>query len=156
MLLLIVGISRFIAADEAVAQSKQNDPLRLVPQNTIALFHCSQPKQAVDQILSYVDRLELTKFDEVQEEIKRVPYKVVKAANGDVAVEVEVDGKPIADSSAMLNLVAAALPGKPAALKLIRAKYLTPAVGLNKIKGQPFKISEIESAVEALLSQGRN
>jgi molecular chaperone DnaK len=34
------------------------------------------------------------KFDEVQEEIKRVPYKVVKAANGDVAVEVEVNGKP--------------------------------------------------------------
>ncbi len=33
------------------------------------------------------------KFDEVQEEIKRVPYKVVKASNGDVAVEVEVDGK---------------------------------------------------------------
>jgi len=34
------------------------------------------------------------KFDEVQEEIKRVPYKVVKTANGDVAVEVEVGGKP--------------------------------------------------------------
>jgi molecular chaperone DnaK len=34
------------------------------------------------------------KFDEVQEEIKRVPYKVVKASNGDAAVEVEVDGKP--------------------------------------------------------------
>ena len=34
------------------------------------------------------------KFDEVQEEIKRVPYKVVRASNGDVAVEVEVDGKP--------------------------------------------------------------
>src|SRR6185295_4163410 len=33
------------------------------------------------------------KFDEVQEELKRVPYKVVKAANGDVAVEVEVEGK---------------------------------------------------------------
>jgi molecular chaperone DnaK len=33
------------------------------------------------------------KFDEVQEEIKRVPYKVVKTANGDVAVEVEVGGK---------------------------------------------------------------
>src|SRR5512137_1266934 len=33
------------------------------------------------------------KFDEVQEEIKRVPYKVVKAANGDAKVEVEVDGK---------------------------------------------------------------
>jgi len=34
------------------------------------------------------------KFDEVQAEIKLVPYKVVKAANGDVAVEVEVGGKP--------------------------------------------------------------
>jgi molecular chaperone DnaK len=33
------------------------------------------------------------KFDEVKEEIKRVPYKVVKAANGDAAVEVEVGGK---------------------------------------------------------------
>ena len=34
------------------------------------------------------------KFDEVQAEIKLVPYKVVRAANGDVAVEVEVAGKP--------------------------------------------------------------
>jgi len=34
------------------------------------------------------------KFDEVQEEIKRVPYKVVRAANGDAAVEVQVNGKP--------------------------------------------------------------
>ena len=34
------------------------------------------------------------KFDEVQEELKRVPYKVVRASNGDAAVEVEVDGKP--------------------------------------------------------------
>jgi molecular chaperone DnaK len=33
------------------------------------------------------------KFDEVQEEIKRVPYKVVRAANGDAAVEVEEGGK---------------------------------------------------------------
>src|SRR5690348_5582858 len=33
------------------------------------------------------------KFDEVQEEIKRMPYKVVKASNGDCAVEVEVEGK---------------------------------------------------------------
>jgi molecular chaperone DnaK len=38
------------------------------------------------------------KFDEVQEEIKRVPYKVVRAANGDAAVEVEVEGKPKAFS----------------------------------------------------------
>ena len=34
------------------------------------------------------------KFDEVQEEIKRVPYKVVRASNGDATVEVEVEGKP--------------------------------------------------------------
>jgi len=34
------------------------------------------------------------KYDEVQEEIKRIPYKVVRASNGDAAVEVEVDGKP--------------------------------------------------------------
>jgi molecular chaperone DnaK len=34
------------------------------------------------------------KFEEVSEEVKRVPYKVVKASNGDAAVEVEVDGKP--------------------------------------------------------------
>src|ERR1700690_2680772 len=33
------------------------------------------------------------KFDEVQEEIKRVPYKVVCASNGDAAVELEVAGK---------------------------------------------------------------
>src|SRR5580692_5529958 len=34
------------------------------------------------------------KFDEVGEEIKRVPYKVVKGSNGDAAIEVEVNGKP--------------------------------------------------------------
>src|SRR5579863_5554713 len=33
------------------------------------------------------------KFNEVQEELKRVPYKVVSGPNGDAAVEVEVDGK---------------------------------------------------------------
>ena len=34
------------------------------------------------------------KFSEVGEEIKRVPYKVVKASNGDAAIEVEMGGKP--------------------------------------------------------------
>jgi molecular chaperone DnaK len=33
------------------------------------------------------------KFEEVKEEIKRVPYKVVRASNGDAAVEVEVEGR---------------------------------------------------------------
>src|SRR5437764_176962 len=34
------------------------------------------------------------KFDEVQEEIKRIPYKVVRAYNGDATVEVEMEGRP--------------------------------------------------------------
>ncbi len=38
------------------------------------------------------------KFDEVQEEVKRVPYKVVRASNGDAHIEVEVEGKPKAFS----------------------------------------------------------
>ncbi len=33
------------------------------------------------------------KFDEVQEELKRVPYKVVKAANGDAHIQVTVNGE---------------------------------------------------------------
>jgi molecular chaperone DnaK len=38
------------------------------------------------------------KFNEVDEEKKRVPYKVVAGPNGDACVEVEVDGKPKAFS----------------------------------------------------------
>jgi len=40
-------------------------------------------------------------------------------------------------------------------LKIIRAKYLVPATGLNKIKGQPFKVTEIEEGVEAILKGGK-
>ncbi len=47
-------------------------------------------RQTIYSIKRFMGR----KFEEVQEEIKRVPYKVVKAPNGDVAVEIEVDGKP--------------------------------------------------------------
>ncbi|MBL8667917.1 MAG: 2-oxoacid:acceptor oxidoreductase subunit alpha [Rhodospirillales bacterium] len=36
---------------------------------------------------------------------------------------------------------------------LLRANYLVPAEGLNKISGQPFKIGEIEAAVLARLEQ---
>lgn len=36
---------------------------------------------------------------------------------------------------------------------LLRAHYLVPAEGLNKVSGQPFKIEEIETAVLALLEQ---
>ena len=33
------------------------------------------------------------KFNEVKEESKRMPYKVVSGSNGDAAIEVEVDGE---------------------------------------------------------------
>jgi molecular chaperone DnaK len=49
----------------------------------------TNPRNTVYSIKRFMGR----KFDEVQEEIKRVPYKVVKAANGDAWVEVEVDGQ---------------------------------------------------------------
>ncbi len=37
-------------------------------------------------------------------------------------------------------------------LWLIRAKYCVPAVGLNKIQGRPFLVSEIEAKIEAILT----
>ncbi len=36
---------------------------------------------------------------------------------------------------------------------MIRARYLVDAVGLNKIQGKPFKVSEIANAVEGLLGE---
>ncbi len=37
-------------------------------------------------------------------------------------------------------------------LWVLRAKYLVPAEGLNKIQGKPFKQSEIEAKIEEVLS----
>jgi len=34
---------------------------------------------------------------------------------------------------------------------LLRAKYLAPAEGLNKVQGRPFLVSEIEAAIEKML-----
>ena len=49
----------------------------------------TNPKNTVFSIKRFIGR----KFDEVGEETKRIPYKVVKASNGDAAVEVEVNGE---------------------------------------------------------------
>jgi molecular chaperone DnaK len=49
----------------------------------------TNPQNTVSSIKRFMGR----KFDEVQEEQKRVPYKLVKAANGDAHVQVEVNGQ---------------------------------------------------------------
>src|SRR6266496_2524759 len=50
----------------------------------------TNPQNTVFSIKRFMGR----KFDEVHEEQKRVPYKIVKAANGDAHVQVEVGGQP--------------------------------------------------------------
>ncbi len=50
----------------------------------------TNPRNTVYSVKRFMGR----KFDEIQEEIKRIPYKVVRASNSDAVVEVEVDGKP--------------------------------------------------------------
>jgi len=50
----------------------------------------TNPRNTVYSVKRFMGR----KFEEVGEEIKRVPYKVVRASNGDAAIEVDVEGKP--------------------------------------------------------------
>src|SRR6187401_2234628 len=48
----------------------------------------TNPQNTVFSVKRFMGR----KFDEVQEELKRVPYKVVKAPNGDAHIQVQVGG----------------------------------------------------------------
>ena len=49
----------------------------------------TNPQNTIFSVKRFMGR----KFDEIDEEIKRIPYKVVKASNGDAAVEVDVEGE---------------------------------------------------------------
>jgi molecular chaperone DnaK len=50
----------------------------------------TNPANTIFSVKRYMGR----KFDEVRAEEHRVPYKLVKAANGDAHIQVEIDGKP--------------------------------------------------------------
>lgn len=50
----------------------------------------TNPSNTIFSVKRFMGR----KFDEVQDELHRVPYKVVKAANGDAHIQVDVEGKP--------------------------------------------------------------
>ena len=49
----------------------------------------TNPQNTIFSVKRFMGR----KFDEISEEIKRIPYKVVKASNGDAAVGVDVEGE---------------------------------------------------------------
>ena len=49
----------------------------------------TNPQNTIFSVKRFMGR----KFDEIGEEIRRIPYKVVKASNGDAAVEVDVEGE---------------------------------------------------------------
>lgn len=73
LLLLIVAMP--LMADDIPKSPAPCDSLRLVPDHAIAFFHCAQPKIVVEQLLNYAKRLELNKFDEVQELLHSTPYQ---------------------------------------------------------------------------------
>ncbi|MEI6073806.1 MAG: molecular chaperone DnaK [Verrucomicrobiae bacterium] len=50
----------------------------------------TNPANTVFSVKRFMGR----KFDEIRAEEHRVPYKLVKAANGDAHIQVEIDGKP--------------------------------------------------------------
>ena len=49
----------------------------------------TNPQNTIFSVKRFMGR----KFEEIGEEIKRIPYKVVQASNGDAAVEVDEEGE---------------------------------------------------------------
>ncbi len=82
----------------------------------------TNPRNTVYSIKRFMGR----KFDEVQEEINRVPYKVVRASNGDAHVEVEVEGQTKAFSPPEISAMILAKLKADAELRL--GEKITQAV----------------------------
>ncbi|MFM7101719.1 MAG: Hsp70 family protein, partial [Verrucomicrobiota bacterium] len=82
----------------------------------------TNPRNTIYSVKRFMGR----KFDEIQEELKRVPYKVVKAANGDAHIEVEVDGQSKAFSPPEISAMILAKLKADAEMRL--GETLTQAV----------------------------
>lgn len=63
--------------------------------------------------------------------------------------------KNIGDILQSFKHVVVAELNKGQLLQVLRAKYLVPAVGLNKVQGQPFRTEEIEAAIDKALTSNQ-
>jgi hypothetical protein len=70
----LVAILLFASPVSAASASRQLD-VKLFPKSAVAYVHVPQPTQSVKQLLAYIERLELTKFDEVQELLQSTPIQ---------------------------------------------------------------------------------
>lgn len=90
----------------ANAEGTRTTPSIISYKDTERLVGVSAKRQAVtnpDKTLSSTKRFIGRKFDEVQEEIKTVPYKVTKNKNGDAVFE--VDGRQISPEEAAAQIL---------------------------------------------------
>src|ERR671931_1807563 len=83
---VIPNAEGFRTTPSVVAFSKSGERLVGVVARRQAV---TNPKNTVYSIKRFMGR----KYDEVHEEEHRVPYKIMKAANGDAHVQVEVSGE---------------------------------------------------------------